>query len=286
MPAAHKDIVILYHGGCPDGFGSAYAAWKKYGDAADYIPVRYQQPLTQNLEGKEIYMIDFCYDQVQMNELLKMAKSLTVLDHHEGIQAVVESMPNHVYDTSRSGASIAWGYFHPTTPLPTFLKYVEDVDLFRMIPEEERALMRYAYAQVWHFDIWDAHVRNTDDPVERARMIERGTVYQEYFKLLSKQLANGAELVEFEGYTCHIVNGVRMFITDLGAELVKQRPPISLVVRAGASGLRVSIRSDGSVNAAELAQRHGGGGHPGSAAFSLPWGAPIPWIALQANPEN
>jgi len=273
----HKNIVILYHGGCPDGFGGAYAAWKKFGDAADYIPTRYQQSVPENLEGKELYVVDFCYEQDTMNELLKNSKSLTVLDHHEGTREVVESMPNHVYDASRSGASIAWHYFHPDTPLPTFLHYVENADLFRMISDDERALITYAYAQSFHFDIWDDLVHRIEDPAERAKMIERGSTYQEYFQLLAHQLAGNAELVSFEGHTCYLIAGEKMFITELGTQLRDKRPPLALVVRAGATGLRVSIRSDNTINAAKLAQKYGGNGHPNSAAFFLPWGTPIPW---------
>lgn len=282
----HKDIAILYHGGCPDGFGGAYAAWKKFGDTADYIPVRYQQPVPEHLEGKELYLVDFCYDRETMDALLQVAKSLVVLDHHEGIREVVESMPHHVYDSIRSGASISWNYFHPDTPLPVFLKYVEDADLFRMIPDDERAIITYAYAQPWHFDAWDEFVRKVDDADERAKMVERGKSYQEYFQLLTHQLAGNAELVTFEGYTCYLVGGEKMFITQLGDQLRKQHPPLALIVRAGATGLRVSIRSDDTVDSAKLARKYGGNGHQNSAAFSLPWGAPIPWTPLVPEPTS
>lgn len=278
-----KEIVILYHGGCPDGFGGAYAAWKKFGDTADYIPVRYQQPVPENLRGKELYLVDFCYDQETMNTLLKDSKILAVLDHHEGVRSVVESMPYHVYDSQRSGASIAWSYFHPDAPLPTFLKYVEDADLFRMVPDDERSIVTYSYAQLWHFPVWDDLVRRIDDAAERAKIVERGSAYQEYFQLLSHQLAGSAELVTFEGHTCYLVAGEKMFITELGNQLREKKPPLALIVRAGATGLRVSIRSDNSVNAAKLAQKYGGNGHPNSAAFSLPWGSTIPWTPIELN---
>jgi len=41
MNEVNKEIVVLYHANCLDGFGAAYAAWKKFGDTADYIPVQY-----------------------------------------------------------------------------------------------------------------------------------------------------------------------------------------------------------------------------------------------------
>ena len=273
----HKEIAVLYHGGCPDGFGGAYAAWKKFGDTADYIPVRYQEPVPQHLEGKKLYLVDFCYEQSVMDELLRNSRSLIVLDHHEGVRGVVESMPEHIYEAEHSGATIAWKYFHPDTPQPQFLQLVEDADLWRKMPDDERAILSYAYAQPFHFDTWDDLVRRAEDPAERAKMIERGSAYREYFQLITNQLAGAAELVTFEGHTCYLVPGEKMFITELGSLLREKHPPLALVVRAGATGLRVSLRGDGTVDVAKLAQKYGGNGHQKSAAFSLPWGAPIPW---------
>src|SRR3989344_9258076 len=75
MHVHHKEIAVLYHGGCPDGFGGAYAAWKKFDDTADYIPLKHGKPAPENLDGKELYFIDFCYPQPIMEQLRGIAKS-------------------------------------------------------------------------------------------------------------------------------------------------------------------------------------------------------------------
>ena len=36
-------IYTLYHNNCPDGFGSALAAYLKFGDKSEYIGVKHQQ---------------------------------------------------------------------------------------------------------------------------------------------------------------------------------------------------------------------------------------------------
>jgi uncharacterized protein len=273
----HPRTVILYHGGCPDGFGSAYAAWKKFGESADYIPVKHNGVVPEGLVGKEIYLVDFCYPQEITDQLQKDSASLVVLDHHEGMRQVIESVPHHVYDATHSGATLAWNYFNPGVPLPTFLQYVEDADLFKMIPDEERAILRYCYTQGFRFEVWGDLIRRLEIPEERAKMIERGKIYAEHFSLLAQEFADAAELVEFEGHICYLGASEKMFITDVGSRLTLKRPPIALVARVGATGIRVSLRSDGSVDVSKLAQKYGGNGHPNSAAFSLAWGAPIPW---------
>ena len=273
----HQDIAVLYHGGCPDGFGAAYSAWKKFGDTADYVPVKHQEPFPSHIAGKELYLVDFCYDKPTMDALVAQSKSLTVLDHHEGVEDVTKSMPKFVYEEKQSGAGITWRYFHPEIPVPRFLEIVEKADLFLPLTPEERAIVSYTYTQPFHFDIWDEHVRRVEDPEERVKIVERGSAYREYFDLLVHQLKTSAELVEFEGHTVYLVPGEKMFISELGNQLYREHPPFSLVVRATATGLRVSLRGDGSVDLTKIAQKYGGNGHPQSAAFSIPFGSPIPW---------
>ena len=127
-----KLIVVIYHKRCPDGFGAAYAAWKKFGDTADYIPAGYGDEALPGLEGKEVYLVDFCYEiPGEMERLAKITKRFVTLDHHQSSKKLVEIAPEYVYDEKRSGASIAWAFFHPDTPLPRLIQHLEDGDLYR-----------------------------------------------------------------------------------------------------------------------------------------------------------
>jgi hypothetical protein len=282
---SHKQIVILYHGGCPDGFGAAYSAWKKFGDTAEYIPVKYESPVPHGLEGRDLFMVDFCYDKEIMLDLVAKASSLTVLDHHEGIRDVVESMPHFVFDANRSGAGITWSFFHPDKPLPLFISYVQDADLNKQVPEDERTIITYSYAQGFNFHTWDDLVARIEDPKERAAIIEKGRAYLEYFSLLTKQFEDAGELVEFEGYICYLAAAERMFIHSVGIALAEKHPPFALIVRAGVDGLRVSMRrsKDSVLDLAKIAQKYGGNGHPGASAFSITWGTPVPWKRITTD---
>lgn len=270
--------LILYHGNCPDGFGGAYAAWKKYGEEASYRPLHYGKPVPDDLEGKDLIFIDFCYEQEVMDKIRMSAASLTVLDHHKGTEAVVRSMPSFVFDENRSGATIAWTYFH-NTPAPKLLSLVEDGDLFRMIDAESRALLSYIYAQPFTFPMWHTlhEALETEDGVAKYAAI--GTTYREYFSILSAQIADGAELVSFEGYTVYLVSTPRMFTSEVGRLLYTKQPPFVLLPSVRPDGIRVSLRGDGSVDLTKIAQKYGGNGHPGAAAFSLSFSDPIPWTS-------
>ena len=53
-----KNIVVVYHGDCTDGFSAAWAAWKKFGNKAEYLGIDPGELLPTGLEDKEIYMLD------------------------------------------------------------------------------------------------------------------------------------------------------------------------------------------------------------------------------------
>lgn len=286
MHAHHKETAILYHGGCPDGFGGAYAAWKKFGNAAEYIPVKHGPAAPAGLAGRKLYFVDFCYPKEMMDALVAEAVSVTVLDHHLGMKEVVESMPEYVFDEKRSGATIAWSYFHPDTPVPQLLKHVEDADLYLFRLPDTRAVISYAYADSFSFEGWDALISQFENPHTRQLMIEKGAIYAEHFAILVEQIANKALLVSFEGFECYLGAAADMFKSDVGNQLVQRKPPIAIVVNFRGDALHVSLRSDSSVDVTTIAQKYGGNGHPRASAFRIAWGNPLPWVVIEKENED
>jgi hypothetical protein len=283
---AHEHTVIIYHGKCPDGFGGAYAAWKKFGEAAEYIPMQYGRPAPLHMDGREIYFVDFCLEREKMDMLNAVAKSITVLDHHEGLREVATSFPG-VFDASRSGATIAWEYFHPGKPAPFLFEYLEAYDLYRFDLPETKAINAYLSLEPYDFERWDEIVRALEDPESRKALIERGRIYAEHTDKLIEHIGASADLVEFEGHRVYLSGTVLQAFTDyLGHALATKQPPFAIMVRPAADGLRVSLRSTGDFDVAELARRHGGNGHVNAAAFRIPWGAPIPWETVTKENED
>jgi len=280
--------VILYHGGCPDGFGGAYAAWKKFGDSATYISVKHGDPVPAEATGAEVYLIDLAFKQEGMDELLKKAQSLVVLDHHEGVKDVVTSMPSHVYDPERSGATIAWSYFHEGKETPELLRLVEDDDLFRFALPETRAIITYLTCRPFSFETWDDVSSALEDPVRREALLAKARAFEEYFLLLADLAVEHAKLIRFEGHECYFATAhpFKPMKSLIGNKLAKKKGPFGLVVTAHPEGLGVSIRGDGSVNVAEIAKKYGGNGHPNSAGFRLSLNEPMPWVFIKGENEE
>ncbi|HEY0010725.1 MAG TPA: hypothetical protein VGB97_02300 [Candidatus Paceibacterota bacterium] len=280
--------LILYHGGCPDGFGGAYAAWKKFGDQAEYIPLHRGVPAPDAIDGNDVYLIDFTYTRDVMDDILARAASVIVLDHHEGVQDVVEAMPEYVYDSARSGATIAWGYFHPGVPVPKLLSYVEDDDIYRFTFPETKPLLTYLIIQPLDFVVWDEIARKLEDPTEGAIILEKAAAYREYFEHLAEQAVEKANLVSFEGEEIYFANSHphKTMKSLIGNLLAKKKGPFALVVSAHPNGYGVSIRGDGTVNVAKIAEKYGGNGHPNSAGFLIPREGPFPWEIVETNEDT
>jgi len=283
MHGQHKEITVLYHGKCPDGFGGAYAAWKKFGDEAEYIPVKYGEPLPDGLSGKEVYIVDFCYEEQDvLTELKRITKRLVVLDHHESSRANVESIPEHIFDNNRSGATIAWTYFHPDAPMPRLMQYLEDGDLYRYSLPETRDIFSYLLVQPNDFEVWDKLMQTLEDDAMRTELIKKASIYSEYFKLLSDLCVEGARKVRFEGYECLFANShpAMTMKSYVGNQLVKKLPPIALVVSAHPEGFGGSIRGDGTVDVSKIAEKYGGGGHHNAAGFLVKNNSVMPWVEV------
>jgi len=277
-----KQIVVLYHRKCPDGFGAAYAAWKKFGDMAEYIPVSYGDPMIEGLEGREVFLLDFCYELPgEIERLMTITRRLVIIDHHGSAKRLVESAPEHVFDTTHSGATLAWSYFHSETTLPLLLEYIEDHDLYRhQLPQSEE-MTTYISIQPRTFEVWDKLVQKFDQPSSRVNILKTASFYSEYFNALVLMSVNEAKKVRFEGHECYFATTHAAMRSQVADALYTKLPPIALVVSAHPDGFGISIRGDGSVDVSKIAEKYGGGGHPNSSGFFIRNGTNMPWVEIE-----
>ncbi|QQG45498.1 MAG: hypothetical protein HYW89_00975 [Candidatus Sungiibacteriota bacterium] len=274
-----KKIAVLYHAECNDGFGAAFAAWKKFGESAEYIPVYHQTPPPAGLAGKDVFTLDYSYPKDIVQELLGQVRSLTIVDHHKTNQETVELATQHLFDLEHSGAVLAWMYFHPEKPLPRLFQHIEDYDLWRFRFPQTRALGIFLDSYPRDFERWMRFLQDTQTEAGLAQYVQEGEVLLRYRNMLVEQTAAHAQLVEFCGYRCLAVNSA-IWASSLGSFLVKKLPPLAIVWYWNKDVMVFSLRSDGTADVAELAQRFGGGGHKDAAGFRLPPGSPLPFTMI------
>lgn len=277
-----KDIVVIYHADCRDGFGAAYAAWKKFGDNADYIPCKNQTPPPDNLVDKEVYVVDYSFSESILEDLMAHNKTVVVIDHHQTAQAVVEQYPQNVFDNNHSGAVLAWQYFHPDSPVPELLLYVEDHDLWRFALPQNRAYNVSIGQYPVTFAAWDELIDKLQDTSFRDAFIETGAQLAAFEDKIVAQLMKYRERVTFEGHEVWAINASRIYRSILGNHLASLNEeqgliPLGIVYYHYGGAVHISLRSKGDCDVAAIAETYAGGGHKNAASIRVTSFAELPF---------
>lgn len=262
-----KDIVVIYHGNCRDGLSAAYAAWKKFGDAATYIPRKTQQEPPKGLSGKELYILDYSYPRATLDALVRDTRSVVVIDHHQSAKEAVTAYPENIFDGAHSGATLSWTYFHPGTPMPRIFPYIEEHDLWKSELPESAAVAAAIGEYPFTFEAWDELVKTVETDAGFAKLVEHGRILRAYLDKHVAELAGFAEPVTFEGHAVYAVNCARPFRSAVGNLLATEHPPFSIVWYRYEGAFHLSLRSVGDFDVAQIAERYGGGGHRNAASI-------------------
>lgn len=274
-------IVILYHANCPDGFGAAWVAWKKFGNKAEYVAVEPRVLPKQKLLEKEIYVLDNSYPIEIQKKLREKNRKVVMIDHHVSSAPDVQAFPENVFDNNRSGAVLSWQYFFSKEKTPVLLRYIEDGDLWKFKLPSAHAILAYVHAHDFDFRVWNKLHEELENAAGKATAREKGNAILQYRNMLVNEVVLKARLVHFENREVFAVNtSVKKITSFVGRTLCQQKPPFSIVWYEAKDGTRhVSLRSDGDYDVSAIAKKYGGGGHIGSAGFVLPADKPFPWKA-------
>jgi len=280
-----KKIVVIYHDQCRDGFGAAYAAWKKFGDKASYIPRKTQDPVPEGLENKEIYIVDYSYKKPELEKLHKENKSVVVIDHHETAQEAVTSFKGNVFDMDHSGAVLAWKYFHPHTEVPKLLLYIEDHDLWRFKMEFNREFGAALGEYNQDFETWDKLNSNLEDRDDFSKFISHGAAIAGFEDKHVQKLLAFKEKVLFEGNEIYAVNCSRIYRSIVAHELSNLNGKeggleMAIVYYRYDGMVHCSLRSNGDVDVRSMAEKYGGGGHKNAASIRVASFSELPFTFL------
>lgn len=258
-------LLCIYHGGCDDGFGAAYAVWKALGDAVEFHAGVYQNP-PPDVTGRAVAIVDFSYKRPVMLDIIEKAHTVLVLDHHKSAEADLAGLNSPkasvIFDMNRSGAGMTWDHFLPNWPRPALIDYIEDRDLWRKaLPgvDEFTAALR-SYPQ--DFVVWDRF----DVPA----LIAEGAAIQRYYRTLVESAKGHAYRRDIGGHSVPVVNASLFMASELAGELAAGEP-FAAVYSEGETHVIYSLRSrapDG-IDVSEIAKQFGGGGHKHAAGFHV-----------------
>ena len=270
---------VIYHANCADGFGAAWAAWRALGDeGVEYVRRAYGDPLPDGLDGQTVYVLDFSFARAALDELATRAARIILLDHHKTAAEALEGAPYAHVDQTKSGAVLAWEHFHPTVEVPKLLQYVQDRDLWRWELYCSRDANEVIGGAQKTFQVWNDLATGFEGEKTFREILISGATMRATRQRMIERDCGRASVVKLDGATIAFVTSTPTYASDLGHALLErhQEAGLSLVLfHDGRGRLAASLRSrdGGDVDVAEIARRHGGGGHRNAAGFSIPLSA-------------
>ena len=294
--------LVIYHANCVDGFAAAYAAWTKLGDDAEYLPCQYGKQRDEFdpilCEDRDVYILDFSFPKKKLAEILTVCGKAVMLDHHKTVFEDLGVDPNQRYednvnpyrnfilDPNKSGAILAWEYFHPDTPIPTLFKHVDDYDRWQFKLDDTKEINKGIWSHApWTFEQWHDWIGffNSVDDLQKLGEI-----------LLKQHNMNVKSIVEKAAMDCIITgcfddiagrmaNCSPMFSSDVGHELANQSGTFGLTWTLDKRGqVLCSLRSNGDYDVSHIAKRYGGGGHKNAAGFTTTLDSLVSWMRPHA----
>jgi oligoribonuclease NrnB/cAMP/cGMP phosphodiesterase (DHH superfamily) len=266
--------LCIYHGLCADGFTAAWVVWKFYGEEnVDFHAAIHGDPPPE-VEGRDVYLVDFSYPRPVTEEMARYARKLTVIDHHvtakQEMEGLIQSgVVDGVFDMDKAGCLLTWEWFFRDKQPPPALLAVNDRDLWKFERPGTReifsALTSYPYA----FETWDALME--PDRFESLRQ-DGVALERKQQKDIAEIVAAGRHLITIAGHTVPACNVPPIWASDAG-NIMAQGHPFAACFWIDGDKIAFSLRStpDG-LDVSEIAKQFGGGGHRHAAGFKLPWG--------------
>lgn len=271
-----KDIVVFYHGNCPDGFGGAYSAWKKLKDKADYIPLLWENLQAPKIKASLVYFIDFS-PEVLIKKYKAEGRKIILIDHHITARDFMHLGAESLFDIERSGATLAWTYFHPNKKLPRMIAHIQDQDTWQFRLKGTKEVSKIIGMEDLDFKKWDKLCADFDNAQKYRKILEIGSyVLRSNDSQIKRIIGEGVREARFEGKKAYVVNSP-FHESVIGNELAKNGGLGIIWSERRDGAIKISLRSKGPLDVSKIAQKYGGGGHKNAAGFTIASFAQIPW---------
>jgi oligoribonuclease NrnB/cAMP/cGMP phosphodiesterase (DHH superfamily) len=298
--------LVIYHSNCADGFTAAWAVHKAIDadfhpgvhqtpppDVAgrDVILVDFCYPPAVLLEMCQTARSILVLDHHKSAESDMPANPLTADDqltvvriegfdvdagptwrHFQGwveqdkCEGIRKAMIYALFDMNRSGAGIAWDFFHPGAARPELIDHVEDRDLWRFALPGTREIQAAVFSYPYEFDVWDL-LMETPMKTLRAQGV---AIERKHHKDVAELVKVARRQMVIGHYDVPVASLPYTLASDAG-HLMAKGQPFAACYYDKDGGRVFSLRStDQGVDVSEVAKLYGGGGHARAAGFTVP----------------
>lgn len=194
-------------------------------------------------------------------------------------------VPGCRFDMNRSGAAIAWNYFHPHEPLAEILAYVQDRDLWQWKLPNSREINEALQQTNLDFALWS----NLSIP----ELLAQGRPLYQASQRRIDQIVENTGSSDILGFIVPSVE-TDTLVSDTAERLIQLNPEAPFVAVynhaedvQGRTFTKFSLRSDGRTDVSAIARQLDGGGHANAAGFTITENPPASTaeISRRSEPE-
>jgi len=269
---------VIYHGGCTDGFGSAFAChmyFKNKSKEITYYPAQYGS-LPPDVSGKNVIICDFSFKYPVLINMISKANKLAILDHHKTAEEDLKNIPitHKVFRMDHSGAYITWKFFHRTEAVPPVILYIEDNDIWNKVLPQTLEITTFLLAVKFDFAEFEKlldenYWNNTVIPGGAGMKIQNDVYIDSGIKKASPKFMKINNKYYF---VAHLNSSILK--SELGNKVFTTYPNVNFSTiynhNDGTNETYFSLRSTNDrEDCSQIAKLFNGGGHRNASAFTL-----------------
>lgn len=285
----------VFHHNDMDGHASAFLVNRNVPEAKDfkdYIEFAYEDifPLDKFEKGEDLYIVDISFSNStyhQLKAICEKAGKVVWIDHHASSIQMHKDHYDEItsfenleckLDTKYCATFLVHAYFNarnnPKSQFtPEWIRYVDDYDCWKkkLLNTDFFALGVMAADKEGpaSFIYRSLHVENTDDHSSVKSVIGHGKIIKEYLDTrYTNDLKEGMYEATIDGHTALCINNRGN--SWCFQEYFEKYDLVCLYQYDSDGKYYYSIYTDkfDKVNCSTIAQKYGGGGHPGASGFS------------------
>ena len=274
-----QKIYCYFHNDDMDGWASSAVVKKKHPNA-EFYGYNYEPDLPLVKGYDIVYMVDCSSSVKDMMYLMKNNKKFIWIDHHaKKIKDVYEQMGIGIEGLRDTGSKhsacvLTWQYLFPDVTnksdgIPALLMYVEDMDIWKWEFKDTDGINMSLSIDA--MGDRDKIIKIIEDwGIQGNCLIHAGNIYIKMRKKQIDYLLTTIRIKRFHGQKTGVVNSP-IHQSFIGHEMLEKNPDIKVAMIWYVTGnlVKVSLRSRGDVDVAELASKYGGGGHKPASGFTL-----------------
>lgn len=285
-------VLCIYHGGCADGFGAAYAVRRALGREVEFHAGRYGDA-PPDVAGKVVLVVDFSYPLAVLLAMAETALAVLVIDHHktaaEDLAGVPRAPENYdlwrasglplaaIFDMRRSGAGLTWDVLFPGAGRPALIDYIEDRDLWRFSLNATREVTAALFSYPQDFEVWERFMEGGVEQLMREGVV----LVRKQERDVARLVASTKRRMVIGGFDVPVANVPYMLASDAG-NIMCVGEAFAATYYDTAEHRVFSLRSSrGAEDVGAIAQLYGGGGHATAAGFRVPlprFDLPVPGV--------